>query len=152
QHQLMLAAMLLLSSFLLKIGPFAVTYEICLLTQGETARYSEEAFALTCFHLCLKIVSVFAIILALRWLKDAHVLASYLNGAYLGGETLDCGCSHAAMLECCWNANVVINLDLGGAAWRHACSHAVFDAPLSIPAATCLSQTVSVVTVILALW
>ncbi|GJR49802.1 putative ribonuclease H-like domain-containing protein, partial [Tanacetum coccineum] len=42
-------------------------------------------------------------------------------------------------------------LHLGGAAWRHACSHAVFDAPLSIPAATCLSQTVSVVTVILAL-
>ncbi|GKG54068.1 hypothetical protein Tco_0557591, partial [Tanacetum coccineum] len=51
----------------------------------------------------------------------------------------------------CWNANVVVNSDLGGAAWHHACSHAVFVAALSIPAAPCLSQTVLVFAVILAL-
>ncbi|GJT60778.1 RELA/SPOT-like protein [Tanacetum coccineum] len=41
---------------------------------------------------------------------------------------------------------------LGGEAWHHACSHFVFDTALSIPAAACLSQTVSVFAVILALW
>ncbi|GJU73943.1 hypothetical protein Tco_1265348 [Tanacetum coccineum] len=46
--------------------------------------------------------------------------------------------------EGCWNANVVVNSDLGGAAWHHACNFVVFDAALSIPAAACLSQTVSV--------
>ncbi|GJT63901.1 hypothetical protein Tco_1015381 [Tanacetum coccineum] len=37
----------------------------------------------------------------------------------------------------CWNANVVVNSDLGGAARHHACSHAVFVAALSISAAQC---------------
>ncbi|GJX78614.1 hypothetical protein Tco_0326763 [Tanacetum coccineum] len=37
--------------------------------------------------------------------------------------------------EGCCNANVVVNSDLGGAAWHHACNFAVFDAALSIPAA-----------------
>ncbi|GJS98125.1 hypothetical protein Tco_0819295 [Tanacetum coccineum] len=39
----------------------------------------------------------------------------------------------------CWNANVVVNSDLGGAAWHHACNFVVFDAALSIPAAAYLS-------------
>ncbi|GJT76321.1 hypothetical protein Tco_1043046 [Tanacetum coccineum] len=52
----------------------------------------------------------------------------------------------------CWNANVVVNPDLGGAAWYHACSHVVFDAALSILATACQSQTVFVLAIILTLW
>nr|GEV54117.1 retrovirus-related Pol polyprotein from transposon TNT 1-94 [Tanacetum cinerariifolium] len=32
-----------------------------------------------------------------------------------------------AITTSCWNANVVLNLDLGGAAWHHACNSVVFD-------------------------
>ncbi|GJU88081.1 hypothetical protein Tco_1300504 [Tanacetum coccineum] len=35
----------------------------------------------------------------------------------------------------CCNANVVVNSDLGGAAWHHACNFVVFDAAFVIPAA-----------------
>ncbi|GKE47762.1 hypothetical protein Tco_1479020, partial [Tanacetum coccineum] len=89
----------------------------------------------------------------------------YLGGAFLdcvcshggfhyypcfGGASLDCVCSHAILAEHhfivfaamsgCWNANVVVNSDLGGVAWHHACNFAVFDAALSIPAGAYLSM------------
>ncbi|GJW03077.1 hypothetical protein Tco_1561933 [Tanacetum coccineum] len=47
--------------------------------------------------------------------------------------------------ESCWNGNVVIDLDFGGAAWNHVCSHAVFDASLSIqPCSVRLSMVVEI--------
>nr|GEU96765.1 hypothetical protein [Tanacetum cinerariifolium] len=61
-----------------------------------------------------------------------------------------CICEYAMTIGC-WNANVVVDSYFGEETWHHACSHAVFDAALSIPAAACLSQTVSVFTVILTL-
>ncbi|GJR18442.1 hypothetical protein Tco_0625329 [Tanacetum coccineum] len=30
--------------------------------------------------------------------------------------------------ESCWNGNVVVDSDIGGAAWNHVCSHAMFHA------------------------
>ncbi|GJS09566.1 hypothetical protein Tco_0366362, partial [Tanacetum coccineum] len=39
----------------------------------------------------------------------------------------------------CWIVKVVISSDLGGAARHHVCSHAVFDAALSVPAIAYLS-------------
>ncbi|GJZ95794.1 hypothetical protein Tco_0668128 [Tanacetum coccineum] len=33
----------------------------------------------------------------------------------------------------------IVSSDLGGAAWHHACSHAVFDAALSISAVACIN-------------
>nr|GEX87616.1 UBN2 domain-containing protein [Tanacetum cinerariifolium] len=51
----------------------------------------------------------------------------------------------------CWNVNVVVNSHLSEGTRHHACSHVVFDATLSIPAAACVSQTVFVLAVILAL-
>nr|GEU96767.1 hypothetical protein [Tanacetum cinerariifolium] len=54
-----------------------------------------------------------------------------------------CICEYAMTIGC-WNANVVVDSYFGVETWHHACSHAMFDAALSIPAAACLSQTVSV--------
>nr|GEW87299.1 hypothetical protein [Tanacetum cinerariifolium] len=42
-----------------------------------------------------------------------------------------CICEYA-ITKGCWNTNVVVNSDLGGAARHHAFSHAIFDASLSI--------------------
>ncbi|GJT69557.1 hypothetical protein Tco_1028843 [Tanacetum coccineum] len=47
-----------------------------------------------------------------------------------------------AVITCCWNANVIVNSDVGGAAWHHACSLVVFVMALSIPVASWHSEIV----------
>ncbi|GJW03078.1 hypothetical protein Tco_1561934 [Tanacetum coccineum] len=55
-----------------------------------------------------------------------------------------CICEYVMTIGC-WNGNVVIDLDFGGAAWNHVCSHAVFDASLSIqPCSVRLSMVVEI--------
>ncbi|GJR06134.1 hypothetical protein Tco_0529118 [Tanacetum coccineum] len=49
-----------------------------------------------------------------------------------------CICEYAITIGC-WNVNVVVNSDLGGAAWHYVCSHALFDAALSILAAASIA-------------
>ncbi|GJU30586.1 hypothetical protein Tco_1174175 [Tanacetum coccineum] len=64
----------------------------------------------------------------------------------------DCGRKDIVhLLRQLFNGNVVVDLDVGGEAWHHVCSHAMFDVSLSIPVATCLSQTVSMFAIILTL-
>ncbi|GKB83618.1 hypothetical protein Tco_0950513, partial [Tanacetum coccineum] len=63
---------------------------------------------------------------------------------HYGGASLD-------YVRMAWGS-FVGDEDVSGAAWHHVCSHAMFDAALSIPGAACLSQTISVSAVILTLW
>ncbi|GJX25377.1 hypothetical protein Tco_0231673 [Tanacetum coccineum] len=73
------------------------------------------------------------------------VVEIYLHcGFHYGRPSLDCVRMAWVLLLammvllrlCIWNVNVVVNSDLGGAAWYHVCNHVMFDAALFIPAAT----------------